>query len=131
MSGNGWPRLELRYLAALQAVASEGSFRRAAERLGYTQSAVSQQIAALEREVGERVVVRPRGRGEVTLTDAGAVLLGHAHAISERVDERTRVLDIDGLVAPRRVGLVWHREREPGPAALAFTELARAVCAEL
>jgi DNA-binding transcriptional LysR family regulator len=303
MAGNGWARLELRYLAALRAVAAEGSFRRAAERLGYTQSAVSQQIAALEREVDERVVVRPRGRGEVTLTEAGAVLLRHADAISERVDaaradldalrdgrrgalrvgifqsvgarviphlvprfasawpdvevalhdsscdevlcrrveageldlafailppidgpyatldliadpyrllvpaasplagsgvppdrnalqetpmigcrwerravdellhergiepsiiyrsddngtvlafvatgtgialvpqlaldgadERTRVLDMDGLLAPRRIGLVWHREREPGPAARAFIELALAVCAEL
>jgi DNA-binding transcriptional LysR family regulator len=303
MAGNGWARLELRYLAALRAVAAEGSFRRAAERLGYTQSAVSQQIAALEREVDERVVVRPRGRGEVTLTEAGAVLLRHADAISARVDaaradldalrdgrrgalrvgifqsvgarviphlvprfasawpdvevalhdsscdevlcrrvkageldlafailppidgpyatldliadpyrllvpasspladsgvppdrkalqetpmigcrwerravdellhergiepsivyrsddngtvlafvatgtgialvpqlaldgddERTRVLDTDGLLAPRRIGLVWHREREPGPAASAFIELARAVCAEL
>jgi DNA-binding transcriptional LysR family regulator len=303
MAGNGWARLELRHLAALRAVAAEGSFRRAAERLGYTQSAVSQQIAALEREVDERVVVRPRGRGEVTLTEAGAVLLRHAEAIGERVDaaradldalrdgrrgalrvgifqsvgarviphlvprfasawpdvevalydsscdevlcrrveageldltfailppidgpyasldliadpyrllvpvaspladsgvppdgkaleetpmigcrwerravdellhergiepsivyrsddngtvlafvatgtgialvpqlaldgadERTRVLDVDGLLAPRRIGLVWHREREPGPAARAFIELARAVCAEL
>jgi DNA-binding transcriptional LysR family regulator len=303
MSVNGWARLELRYLAALRAVAAEGSFRRAAERLGYTQSAVSQQIAALEREVDERVVVRPRGRGQVTLTEAGAVLLRHADAISERVDaaradldalrdgrrgalrvgifqsvgarviphlvprfssawpdvevtlhdsscdevlcrrveageldlafailppidgpyatldliadpylllvpaaspladagvpadgralqdtpmigcrwerravdellhergiepsivyrsddngtvlafvatgtgialvpqlaldgadERTRALEMDGLLAPRRIGLVWHREREPGPAALAFIELARAVCAEL
>jgi DNA-binding transcriptional LysR family regulator len=43
----------------------------------------------------------------------------------------TRVLDMDGLLAPRRIGLVWHREREPGPAARAFIELALAVCAEL
>ena len=46
---NSWSRLELRYLAALEALAEEGSFGRAADRLGYTQSAVSQQIAALER----------------------------------------------------------------------------------
>jgi DNA-binding transcriptional LysR family regulator len=284
MPVNGWARLELRYLAALEAVAAEGSFRRAAERLGYTQSAVSQQIAALEREVDETVVVRPRGRGSVTLTDAGAVLLRHARAIGERVDaaradldalrdgrrgvlhvgmfqsvgarvipelvprfaagwpdvevrlhdascdedlcrsveagdldltfsilppivpadsplasngfgpapaalreipmigcqwerrdiedllrdrgiepsiayrsddngtvlafvaagagvalvprlalegidDRTRVLDVGGLLAPRRIGLVWHREREPGPAARAFAQLAEQVCA--
>src|SRR3954452_1517452 len=92
--------MELRYLVALEAVASERSFRRAAERLGYTQSAVSQQIAALERDIGERLVVRPRGRGETVLTDAGAVLLRHARAIGERVDAART--DLDALRDGRR-----------------------------
>jgi DNA-binding transcriptional LysR family regulator len=78
--------LEVRHLAALEAVARERSFGRAAERLGYTQSAVSQQIATLERIVGERLLERPgRGRG-VTLTAAGELLLGHAEAIVARLD---------------------------------------------
>ena len=53
--------LELRHLGALDAVVAEGTFARAAERLGYTQSAVSQQIAALERVAGHKVFDRPGG----------------------------------------------------------------------
>ena len=57
-----WLGLEFRHLAALQAVADEGSFNGAARRLGYTQSAISQQIASLERIVGLRVVERVHGK---------------------------------------------------------------------
>jgi DNA-binding transcriptional LysR family regulator len=38
------------------------------------------------------------------------------------------VLDVDRLVARRGIGLAWHRERQPSPAARAFMELARSVC---
>jgi DNA-binding transcriptional LysR family regulator len=81
-----WPGLELRHLNALEAVAREGSFGRAADRLGYTQSAVSQQIANLERIVGDRLLDRPGGPRKVTLTEAGAILLGHAAAINARLE---------------------------------------------
>jgi DNA-binding transcriptional LysR family regulator len=77
--------VELRHFAALQAVAQEGNFGRAARRLGYTQSAVSQQIAALERIVGERLLDRPGGPRAVSLTQAGQLLLRHAEAIMARL----------------------------------------------
>jgi len=85
MEPDRWLGVELRHLAALEAVATEGTFGRAAEKLGYTQSAVSQQIATLERIVGERLVERPGGPRPVTLTEAGRVLLRHAESIVARL----------------------------------------------
>ncbi len=71
---------------ALQAVAAERSFGRAAERLGYTQSAVSQQIASLERILGGVVFERPGGPKPVEITPLGSLLLEHATAILNRLD---------------------------------------------
>ena len=68
MEADRWLGVELRHLAALQAIAAEGTFGKAARRLGYTQSAVSQQIATLERIVGERLLDRPGGPRPVALT---------------------------------------------------------------
>jgi DNA-binding transcriptional LysR family regulator len=79
--------IEIRQLRALQAVASEGSFGRAAERLGFTQSAISQQIAALERAVGDKVFDRPGGPRRVELTPTGELLLVHASAVLDRLRE--------------------------------------------
>lgn len=76
--------LELRHLIALDAVAAEGTFGRAAERLGYTQSAVSQQIAALEKSVGGPVFDRPGGPKPVRLTPLGEVLLAHGRELITR-----------------------------------------------
>ena len=78
--------LELRHLVALDAVATEGTFGKAALRLGYTQSAVSQQIAALERLVGGPVFDRPGGPRPVELTPLGKIVLGHARDVLARVD---------------------------------------------
>ena len=89
--------LELRHLEALCAVATAGTFGRAAAQLGYTQSAVSQQIAALERIVGERVFDRPGGPKPVQLTAAGKMLLSDAEQVLDRVSRLTR--DVEGFKA--------------------------------
>src|SRR5262245_3628986 len=85
METDRWLGLDLRHLVALKAIADEGSFGRAAERLGYTQSAISQQIAALERIVGMRLIERPGGPRPISLTEAGQILLRHADAIQARL----------------------------------------------
>jgi molybdate transport repressor ModE-like protein len=77
--------IEIRHLTALEAVADEGSFRAAARRLGYVQSAISEQISTLERLVGQRLVERSRGAGKIELTEAGEMLLAHAKAIGARL----------------------------------------------
>lgn len=81
-----WLGVELRHLSALAAVAEEQSFRGAADRLGYVQSAVSQRIAQLETAVGTRLVERSRGHRHVSLTPAGEVLLHHAEQIRHHLD---------------------------------------------
>jgi len=80
-----WLGVEVRHLAALRAVADEGTFGAAALKLGYAQSAISQQIAALERHVGRRLFDRPGGSRPVALTRAGELLLGHAESIMTRL----------------------------------------------
>jgi DNA-binding transcriptional LysR family regulator len=85
MEPDSWLGVEVRHLAALQAIAAEHSFGRAALRLGYTQSAVSQQIATLERIVGEQLIERPGGPRPVALTEAGELLLRHADSIVARL----------------------------------------------
>lgn len=88
--------LDVRRMRVLREVAAKGSFSAAAEALAYTQSAVSQQIAALEREAGTRLVDRS-ARG-VTLTDAGRALVVHADAILCRLEDAEAELDaIAGL----------------------------------
>jgi DNA-binding transcriptional LysR family regulator len=76
----------MRHFAALEAVARTGSFGRAARELGYTQSAVSQQIAQLERILGQRLFHRPGGPRRVEPTEAGLLLLRHADAIVAQLD---------------------------------------------
>jgi DNA-binding transcriptional LysR family regulator len=80
-----WAGLEIRHLLALVAVVDTGTFSGAAEQLGYTQSAVSQQVGTLERMVGTPLFERPGGRRPVRLTAAGELLLTHARAVLARI----------------------------------------------
>jgi DNA-binding transcriptional LysR family regulator len=82
----GMMDVELRHLAAMAAVADEGSFGRAAVRLGYTQSTVSQQIAALERVVGGAVFDRPGGPKPVRITPLGSVVLGQGRELLAKAE---------------------------------------------
>src|SRR5829696_10192823 len=76
--------LDIRRMRVLREVAAKGSFSAAAEALNFTQSAVSQHVAALERETGTQLVER-LARG-VRLTEAGTVLVTHADAILARLE---------------------------------------------
>ncbi|MEO9176262.1 MAG: LysR family transcriptional regulator, partial [Gaiellales bacterium] len=89
--------VEVRHLMALRAVAETHSFSRAAEQLGYAQSAVSQQISALERAVGIQLVERPGGPRPVSLSEAGAVLDRHAICVLARLAEARA--DLEALVS--------------------------------
>ena len=76
--------LDVRRLRVLHAVSSYGSVTAAAAALGYTAPAVSQQLAALERDVGMQLTERA-GRG-IELTPAAAILVGHTDALLTRLD---------------------------------------------
>ena len=119
--------LDVKRLRVLREVAARGSFSAAADALAYTQSAVSQQIAALEREAGT-VLVDRNARG-VRLTEAGRALVRHADVILARLADAEAELDaIAGVrggrvrlvsfptagatIAPRAIGRF--RERHPG-----------------
>jgi DNA-binding transcriptional LysR family regulator len=75
----------LRQLLSFRAVAQESSFHGAADALDYTQSAVSQHVAALEAALGVRLFDRGRGRRTVALTEAGQLLLRHVEPIADRL----------------------------------------------
>ena len=118
--------LDPRRLRVLREVAARGSFSAAAAALAFTQPAVSQQIAALERETGTRLV--ERGVRPLRLTDAGRALMAHSEAVLARLAEAEQELgELAGLrrgrlrlasfptaiatLVPRAVALF--RERHP------------------
>src|SRR5687768_17948250 len=85
--------MELRHLAALEAVVAEGTFGRAATRLGYTQSTLSQQIAALEKALGGAVFDRPGGPRPVRITHLGEVVLAHGRELLTKAEALTDAVD--------------------------------------
>lgn len=107
MEPDRWRGVELRHLAALEAVGRHRSFNAAARELGYTQSAVSQQIAQLEKVVGQRLVDRPGGPRKIDLTDAGRLLLRHADAIVAQIDaaQADMAALAEGAAGPLRIGI--------------------------
>ena len=93
--------IDVQRLAVLREVARAGSFAGAAVALHHTPSAVSQQIAALERSAG--IVLVDRSTRGVTLTDAGRLLVGAANTIHSELQTATQQL---------------HELRDHGPPAL-------------
>lgn len=85
--------LELRHLATMAAIAEEGTFGRAAARLGYTQSTVSQQIAALEKTLGGALFERPGGPKPVRITPLGEVVLAHGRDLLTKADALADAVD--------------------------------------
>ena len=78
--------VDLKALRALVAVADHGSFRAAAKSLGYTQSAISHQIAVLERALDAPLFTRPGGRGAISLTAPGDAAYRRARRVLGEVE---------------------------------------------
>jgi len=83
----------LRHLKTMAAIVEEGTFGRAGARLGYTQSTISQQIAALERAIGGAVFDRPGGPRPVRITPLGKLMLTHAREILAKAQATAESLE--------------------------------------
>jgi DNA-binding transcriptional LysR family regulator len=112
--------LGLRELQAVLAVAELGSFRRAAAALGYTQSALSHQVSALEAALEQPLFHRPGGRAPVRLTPAGEAVcrrarraLSEVEAVAADAEQAAR-----GEIVRVRVGVTQTTAAEIMPAAL-------------
>jgi DNA-binding transcriptional LysR family regulator len=116
--------LNLERLRVLQAVARHGSVTAAAAELHVTTSAVSQQLARLERESGTTLVERS-GRG-IRLTDSALLLAGHASAILARAEEAQADVDAQAGAVAGRLVLACLPTATRGLAAPALRDLAAA-----
>jgi len=112
--------LGLRELQAVLAIAELGSFRRAAAALGFTQSALSHQVSALEAALGQTLFHRPGGRAQVSLTPAGEAVcrrarraLSEVEAVAADAEQAAR-----GESVRVRVGVTQTSAAEIMPAAL-------------
>jgi DNA-binding transcriptional LysR family regulator len=79
--------IELRHLRALVLLVDTGNLSAAARALGIAQSTMSEGIAALERAIGTRIVLRKRGERGVALTSAGHALLPHARTVLASLED--------------------------------------------
>src|SRR5579862_198716 len=125
--GFRWVGVELRHLVAFSAVAEEGSLAAAARRLGYSQSAISRQLSALEDLVGSVLVERRAGERECTLTEAGRRVVRHSRALlmhAQVADAELRALQ-SGTAGLLRLGAV------PGIAARLYPSILRESADEL
>jgi DNA-binding transcriptional LysR family regulator len=111
--------LEVRRMRILREVAARGGISAAAEAMGYTHSAVSQQLQALERECGTPLL-RRRGRG-VALTDAARVLVDHTEPVLAALERAEAALaaSTHGVAGRLRVGSFPTANRSILPGALA------------
>jgi molybdate transport repressor ModE-like protein len=111
--------MEIRELRAFSAVAEEGSVSAAGRKLHLSQSAVSQTIQSLERQLGVQLLVR--GAGGVTLTGAGTVLLREARALIAQHDRALAAVSGQAAAStgPLRVGVPLELPADLLPRALA------------
>lgn len=114
--------LDVRRLRLLRELARRETIAAVADAMSYTPSAVSQQLAVLEREAGVPLLERSGRR--VVLTPAGEALVGHADAIVERLEQADAELAgvREGLGGPLRIGMFPSAGRTIVPAALARLE---------
>jgi DNA-binding transcriptional LysR family regulator len=115
-------RVGFRELRALVAVADHGSFRAGAAALGYTQSAVSHQIALFERAAGTSLFARPGGRGRISLSPAGEAAYRHARRALAELDALDASLAASGRgeLTVIRVGVFQTAAAELLPTALSL-----------
>lgn len=120
--------MEIRELRAFTAVAEEGSVSAAGRKLHLSQSAVSQTIQSLERQLGVQLLIR--GAGGVTLTDAGTVLLGEARTLIAQHDRALATVSGQAAAStgPLRVGVPLEFPADLLPRALAEVDASFPQC---